>query len=117
MAAHLGEVDEERVNNMAYVWFQLILEALGKKLNYESISNLWGNSFAKDAAKVITAANPLRASDRGTGGSGAAFAQMAGSITILDNKTGDDLFAGSDSPLGDIGWIKQVGGGGAAKKE
>ena len=44
---------------MAYIWFNAVLEALGKRLNYESVSNLYGNSFAKDAAKVIQAANPL----------------------------------------------------------
>ena len=44
---------------MAYIWFNMVLEALGKRLNYESISNLYGNSFAKDSAKLIQAANPL----------------------------------------------------------
>lgn len=44
---------------MSYVWFQLVLEALGKKLNYESISNIYGNSFAKDSAKVVQRAYPL----------------------------------------------------------
>ena len=44
---------------MAYIWFNAVLEALGKRLNYESISNLYGNSFAKDSAKIIQAANPL----------------------------------------------------------
>ena len=44
---------------MAYIWFNAVLEALGKRLNFESVSNLYGNSFAKDAAKVIQGANPL----------------------------------------------------------
>ena len=44
---------------MSYIWFNSVLEALGKRLNYESISNLYGNSFAKDASKIIQAANPL----------------------------------------------------------
>jgi len=44
---------------MAYIWFNAVLEALGKRLNYESISNLYGNSFAKDSSKIIQAANPL----------------------------------------------------------
>ena len=37
----------------------MVLEALGKRINFESISSLYGNSFAKDAAKVIQGANPL----------------------------------------------------------
>ena len=44
---------------MAYVWFNLVLEALGKRLNYASISNIYGNSFAKDAAKIVQKAYPL----------------------------------------------------------
>ena len=44
---------------MSYVWFNLVLEALGKRLNYSSISNLYGNSFAKDAAKLVQQAYPL----------------------------------------------------------
>ena len=59
VAAHLGEVEEDKINNMSYVWFNLVLEALGKRLNYSSISNLYGNSFAKDAAKLVQQAYPL----------------------------------------------------------
>ena len=33
---------------MSYVWFQSVLAALGKRINFESISNIYGNSFAKD---------------------------------------------------------------------
>lgn len=99
-------MDEGKINNMAYIWFELVLQALGKRLNYESIVNLLGNSFAKDAAKAVAAANPLKATDRGSGGSGAAFAKMAGSIKILDKK--DNVFDGSASPLGDIAWINDL---------
>ena len=114
MASHLGEVDEEKVNNMSYVWFNLVLQALGKRLDYESVINLMGNAFAKDAAKAVSAAYPLRAHERSTGGSGVAFANMAANITILDAKGGgaEALIGCSDSPLGDIGWIKE-----AKKKE
>ena len=44
---------------MSYVWFQSVLAALGKRINFESISNIYGNSFAKDSAKIVQAANPL----------------------------------------------------------
>jgi len=99
-------VDEAKINDMAYVWFELVLQALGKRLDYESVINLLGNSFAKDAAKAVAAANPLKSSKRGTGGSGAMFAQMAGTIQVLDEK--DNVFSGSSSPLGDIGWIQEL---------
>ncbi len=107
MAVHLGEADEGKINEMSYIWFELVLQALGKRLNFESIVNLLGNAFAKDASKAVAAANPLRAGDRGTGGSGAMFAQMAGNIKVLDAKK-SDVFGDSTSPLGDIAWIKNV---------
>ena len=44
---------------MSYIWFNLVLEALGKRLNYESTSNIYGNSFAKDASKLVQQAYPL----------------------------------------------------------
>lgn len=45
---------------MSMDFFSQVLQALGKKLNYESISNLYGNSFAvKDAQKYIYEAYPL----------------------------------------------------------
>ena len=59
IAAHLGVVDEEAINDMSLLFFQEVLKALGRKLNYESISNLYGNSFCKDAGKHISKAFPL----------------------------------------------------------
>ena len=93
---------------MPYIWFSLVLEALGKKLNYESLSNLLGNAFAKDAAKLVSAANPLTAGKRGGGGAGAAFAQMAGNIKTFKSKGKDDPFADAGSPLADISWINEI---------
>lgn len=87
---------------MAYTWFQSVLEALGKKINYESISNIYGNSFAKDAAKLVQAANPLIKELKG-GSSAQTFMQMPGQLTIIksgnnDNKQMKDF-------LGDMDWI------------
>ena len=50
---------------MSYVWFNLVLEALGKRINYESISNLYGNSFAKDASKIVQQSYPLTKTNKG----------------------------------------------------
>ena len=86
---------------MAYIWFQNVLEALGKRLNYESISNIYGNSFAKDAAKLVQAANPLIKESK-TGNSAQTFMQMPGQLTIIkkddSNKQMKDFF-------GDMDWI------------
>lgn len=59
IAAHLGVVNEEEINHMSIPFFNDVLAALGRRLNYESVSNLYGNSFCKDAGKYITEANPL----------------------------------------------------------
>ena len=103
MAVRLGEVDEEKINNMAYIWFQSVLESMGKFINYESISNLYGNSFAKDAAKLIQAANPLIKQGAGGKNSAQTLLQMPGKTAIIrkdsaDNKQMKDF-------LGDMEWI------------
>lgn len=75
IAAHLGVVDEDAINNMSIEFFTNVLKALGKKLNYESISNLYGNSFAiKDAQKYITKAFPLSGEPK----------KLAGAMKVFD---------------------------------
>lgn len=59
MAVHLGEVDENAINNMSIPFFKDVLKALGKSLNYTAAVNLYGNAFAKDAGKYVEKANPL----------------------------------------------------------
>ena len=87
---------------MTYIWFQSVLEALGKKLNYESISNIYGNSFAKDAAKLVQAANPLIKENK-TGNSAQTFMQMPGQLTIIKNDNKDNKQM--KDFLGDMDWI------------
>lgn len=78
---------------MSYIWFNQVLEALGKKLNYESISNIYGNSFCKDPQKIVVAANPLVKNAGKNIHSGAAIMQMAGTIKITELK---------DDNIGDV---------------
>lgn len=59
IAAHLGIVNEDEINNMSIPFFNDVLAALGKRLNFESISNIYGNSFAKDSSKYVNDAFPL----------------------------------------------------------
>ena len=59
MAVYLGEVDEEKINNMTIIFFDSVLAALGKRVNYDAVVNYAGNSFAKDSWKMIQEANPL----------------------------------------------------------
>lgn len=103
VAAHLGVIEEERINNESYVWFNSVLEALGKRLNYESISNLYGNSFAKDSSKVIQAANPLIKNGSYHGGS---VMDLAGQITIVEKKTTAEKQKAVEAKLGDLSWAE-----------
>lgn len=88
---------------MTYVWFNLILEALGKRLNYESISNIYGNSFAKDAAKIVQAANPLL---KNGAASSSSIADLAGHVSVVSAKTKEEGEALAIEKLGDIGWAE-----------
>lgn len=89
---------------MAYIWFNMILEALGKRLNYESISNLYGNSFAKDAAKLIQAANPLIKPS--TGSSAMTLMAMPSKMTIVDGPM-EAQKAKAEKTMGDISWFEE----------
>lgn len=107
---HLGEVDESKINNMAYIWFNLVLESLGKRLNFESISNLYGNSFAKDSAKIIQAANPLL---KNGGKKSGGIMALGGKIKIIDS--GADKASGikaAEDKLGDLSWATDLFGTG-----
>lgn len=59
IAAHLGVVDEEEINNMSYVFFEDVLEELGHKLTYEAIVNYAGNAFCEKSGEMIQEHNPF----------------------------------------------------------
>lgn len=88
---------------MAYIWFNAVLEALGKRINYDSISNLYGNSFAKDAAKVIQAANPLIRPS--TKNSGLTMLSMPGTMHIIES--GNAQKEQGKKALGDTSWFEE----------
>ena len=90
---------------MSYVWFNSVLEALGKKVNFESISNLYGNAFAKDAGKIITAANPLVKTNGKN--SGAGIAGLMGQIKIINSKDNAEAARKAETEvLGDLSWAE-----------
>jgi hypothetical protein len=91
---------------MSYIFFQAVLDALGKKLNYESISNLYGNSFAKDAAKLIQAANPLLKQGTNPGNSAQTLMAMPSKMTIIEGP--EELTkAMGQKALGDMSWFEE----------
>lgn len=45
---------------MSYLFFEAVLEELGKKLNYQAVVNYAGNSFAKDSWNMIQDAYPMK---------------------------------------------------------
>lgn len=98
-------MDENKINDMAYIWFNAVLEALGKRLNYESISNIYGNSFAKDSAKIVQAANPLMKHD-GTGNSAQTFLSMPNKLVVIESGNKDQQKAQAEQALGDISWFE-----------
>ena len=63
MAAHLGVVEEERINEMSYIFFEDVLSELGHKLSYEAIVNYAGNSFVEKSWDMIMDSNPMLIGD------------------------------------------------------
>ena len=74
-----------------------MLESLGKKLNFESISNLYGNSFAKDSAKVVQAANPLL---KNGGKTNTGVMGLMGQIKIIKSEDKDVTKKAAQKQLG-----------------
>lgn len=89
---------------MAYIWFNSVLEVIGKKINYESISNLYGNSFAKDAAKVIMKAHPLQKESKT--GSAQTLLSMPSKLIVIEGSK-DAQIAQAEKTMGDMSWIKE----------
>ena len=90
---------------MTYIWFNLVLEALGKRINFESVSNLYGNAFAKDAGKIVPAANPLL---KHGGTSNAGIMGLMGKIQVIDaTKSSKEAQKRAEKKiLGDTSWAE-----------
>lgn len=106
IAAHLGVVDEDQINNMSYVFFQDVLRALGKRIEYESISNMYGRTaFDKKSNeainRMIAKANPLV--KESTTNSAATFLSMPGTMRVIENGNK----AQAEKALGDTSWFEE----------
>ena len=93
---------------MSYIFFQDVLAALGKKINYESISNLFGRTvFDKKGGeainKMVQQANPLVKAS--TTNSAATFLSMPGSMTIIES--GSNQKEQATKALGDMSWFEE----------
>lgn len=90
---------------MSYIFFQDVLAALGKKLNFESISNMYGKTvFDKKGGdainKMIAKANPLV--KESTTNSAATLLSMPGQMAIIDLANKEE----ATKKLGDMSWFQ-----------
>ena len=63
-------------------FFNGVIKALGKRINYDAVVNYAGNSFAKDSWEMIQNANPIiksRKLDKGT-------AQLFSNIKVMKSE-------------------------------
>ena len=89
---------------MAYIWFNSVLEALGKRINYESVSCMLGNSFAKDAYKIVQAANPLLKDGGKPANTGVMG--LVGQIKVIETKSKESKERALRDQLGNISWAE-----------
>lgn len=90
---------------MSIPFFNSVLSAIGRKLNYSSVSNLYGNSFCKDAGKYIQDAFPLSPVKKISSG----MVNMLSQATIIkmDKKNEDAATQALGKKLGgDISWAE-----------
>lgn len=78
IAAHLGIVDEDQINNMSYIFFEDVLEELGHKLTYDAVVNYAGNGFCEKSWDIISENNPLNLKEKGTSGVMKSIADLFG---------------------------------------
>lgn len=91
---------------MSYIFFQDVLEALGKRINFESISNMYGKTvFDKkggDAiSKMIAQANPL--TKPSATNSAATLLSMPGSFAIIESSNKEQ----TNKTMGDTSWFEE----------
>ena len=98
----MGVVNEDDINNMSILFFRDVLGALNRKLRYESVSNLYGNSFCKDAQKYVEELFPLIKMKKISSG----FAEMLNKATVVKV----DQLKTSKSALKDFGDVSWASG-------
>jgi hypothetical protein len=91
---------------MSYIFFQDVLAALGKKINFESISNMYGKTvFDKKGGdainKMIAQANPLYKPS--TSNSAATLLAMPGKMAIIEAGNKEQ----ERKALGDTSWFEE----------
>lgn len=91
---------------MSYIWFQAVLHATGKILNYESVSNMFGRTvFDKKSGEAINRmiehANPLTRPS--TTNSASTLLSLPGSMTIIESGNK----AQETRALGDTSWFDE----------
>jgi len=91
---------------MTYIFFQSVLAALGKRINFESLSNMYGRTvFDKKGGeainKMIAAANPLVKPS--TKNSAATLLSMPGSMAIVDMGNKEQ----TQKAMGDTSWFEE----------
>lgn len=90
---------------MSIPFFNSVLSAIGRRLNYESVSNLYGNSFCKDAGKYIQDAYPLSPVKKMNSGMMNILSQAT--IIKMDNASTETATAAIGQKLGgDVSWAE-----------
>ena len=91
---------------MSYTFFNDVLSALGKRINFESISNMYGRTlFDKKSGdainRAIEKANPL--TKVSTTNSAATLLSMPGTLAIIENGNKEQ----ASKTLGDMSWFEE----------
>lgn len=79
-------MDEEQIDNMSLLFYESVLETLGRKLNYDAVVNYAGNSFCDKSWNMIQEAYPLT-KNKGVFGNENALAFLE-SATVIKRTEG-----------------------------
>jgi hypothetical protein len=107
VAVYLGEVDEEKIMNMSYIFFDDVLSTLSKRVNYDAVVNYAGNSYMPKSGEIIAQHNPFNAHENksGTAMNSIAGLLAKGGIEIVhSNRTAEEVLSSSQI------WTKKLKG-------
>ena len=94
---------------MTYVFFQSVLDALGKKLNYETVINMLGRTVLDKKAgeninRMVDQANPL--TKPSTSNSASVLMAMPSSMTVIKSGSKEQQMKKVQDQLGDTSWFE-----------
>lgn len=66
IALHCGEIDEQKIYEITYPFFNALIKEISLQLNYQATANLLGNAYAGESGiELVNNSNPMNFNENG----------------------------------------------------